>query len=284
MPTTTPNIGLTKPVVGADADAWGGQLNSSLDVIDGIFVAGGTGTSVGINIAAGKTLRVNNGTVNIDGTTGSAIDGCIIGGSDPKAATVTTLTATNASVTGGTLTLTPTTAGAINNVNIGASTPGTGAFTTLSATGAATLNGAGNKLTVSGTGSTFVASPASAGTLDNVAIGATTPAAVTGTVVRGNVAQEAYLALSGTSIDVQAAALHTKTITVPTTLSVTNMPAAGVVCSFILELTNPNGNVTFWSGISGPTYTQSPTGTDILGFYTRDGGSTWRRLILAQAL
>lgn len=30
----TPNIGLTKPTVGADADVWGGQNNNNLDIID----------------------------------------------------------------------------------------------------------------------------------------------------------------------------------------------------------------------------------------------------------
>lgn len=34
MPTTTPNRGYTKPDVGGDANAWGGQLNTTIDQLD----------------------------------------------------------------------------------------------------------------------------------------------------------------------------------------------------------------------------------------------------------
>ena len=46
--TTTTNLNLTKPEIGAAEDTWGISLNNDLDAIDAIFSA--TGTAVSLNI------------------------------------------------------------------------------------------------------------------------------------------------------------------------------------------------------------------------------------------
>lgn len=74
-----------------------------------------------------------------------------------------------------TIAITSTGVGSINNINIGGTTRGTGAFTTLDANNTVGLSPANASVTVSpsGTGSVTI-NPATAGTINNMSIGATT--------------------------------------------------------------------------------------------------------------
>jgi len=92
--------------------------------------------------------------------------------------------------------------------------------------------------------------------------------------------------VTGTSLDLAAATIFKKTVTAPVTLSVTNPKPAGVVNSFILELTNGGAHAVTWFGgvrwSSGTPPVLTATGVDVLGFYSTDGGVTYRGFVLSK--
>lgn len=91
---------------------------------------------------------------------------------------------------------------------------------------------------------------------------------------------------SDTNINMLDGSIFYKTITSAVTFTVSNPPSAGKLGSFILELTNGGlHSITWfsgikWSGDSTPTF--QTAGIDSIGFYTIDGGTTWRGVILGR--
>ena len=89
-----------------------------------------------------------------------------------------------------------------------------------------------------------------------------------------------------TDLDCSSGDYFYGTVVGVTTFTASNVPISGKAYGFVLEITN-GGSATVnwmsgvkWAGGTAPTLTVS--GTDILVFTTRDGGTTWRG-VLTQA-
>ena len=90
MATTTANLGLTLPTPNVDS-GWGSTLNTDFTLLDDLFTANGSGTSVGLQVGSGKVLNAG-GTIIAGGT--------VILGSGDATNTVTAPTIRGAARTG----------------------------------------------------------------------------------------------------------------------------------------------------------------------------------------
>ena len=96
--------------------------------------------------------------------------------------------------------------------------------------------------------------------------------------------KETKVAMGAHDIDLSAGNYFTYTLSGAQTLTVSNVASSGSVSAFVLEVTNGgSAALTFFSGVTwaaatAPTLTAS--GTDVLAFFTHDGGTTWRGFVL----
>jgi hypothetical protein len=81
------------------------------------------------------------------------------------------------------------------------------------------------------------------------------------------------------AVDLSQGNYFTRTFTSNAAITVTNVPSAGTVASFVFDITNGGAyTITWMTGTKWP-YGLAPTltasGRDVLVFFTHDGGTTW---------
>lgn len=117
-------------------------------------------------------------------------------------------------------------------------------------------------------------------------VGTTDTQTITNKTLTTTALYQSKVAMAANDINLSLGNAFSKTISGATTLTVSNVPAAGLISTFILDLTNGgSATITWWANmkwVSGTAPTLTTAGRDTLGFFTHDGGTTWTGLVLGK--
>jgi hypothetical protein len=281
--------------------AFGSVNLASSDAVTGALAVtnGGTGgtsqstarTGLGATTLGGNLFTITNPSAitfprfNADNSVSSlsASDFRTAIGAGTGNGTVTSVGGTG-TVNGITLTGTVTSSG---NLTLGGTLSGVSLTTQV--TGTLPVANGGTGITSFGTGiATWLGTPSSANLASAMTDETGSGLLVFGTTPVITGLREKSAAVAASDIDLSLGNYFTKTISGTTTFTVSNVATSGDVAAFILILTN-GGSATVnwfsgvtWNNATPPTLTTS--GIDILGFFTINGGTTWRGLVLAKAV
>lgn len=289
MPTQyTPSLKLALPVTGELNGTWGDVVNDNITSMIEQAVTGiadistwaGTPPAHTLTVVDGETSESRCAVLNCTGTPGANAQ--VICPSEPKTYIV------NNGVTGGYSITIKTASGSGFTVLNGKSTYVYCDGTDIVEAVKAIYPSAGIALS---TGTAWDSSiPVPAGGL----VGVTETQTLTNKTLTSPVLttpfvtglKEKYAAASANNFDLSLGNYFSQTISGATSLTVSNTTTSGNVSAFIVELTNGgSATITWWSGMTwgdGIAPTLSAAGVDLLGFYTRDGGTTWRGLVLVK--